>query len=186
MGIRAVPRSASRTEAVQVLADVVPTEHAHTVPTRTRDEVLIRDVDLLLAERARQVVTSVAVAHLKNSARRNSVNLHSPWTRDEGQLDLLALFCFERSREFRTISTDRTFLTVQMIKRRLRLLCLLQCRSEAELIFTRLSSMAEDQAFYVQCTGQVESGDFGAIDNIYCRYAFHFGHDWVIAAVSVL
>jgi hypothetical protein len=41
-----------------------------------------------------------------------------------------------------------------------------------------------EQAFYVQCTGQVESGDFGGIDDIYCRYAFHFGHDWTIAAVS--
>jgi hypothetical protein len=45
--------------------------------------------------------------------------------------------------------------------------------------------MDAEQAFYVQCTGQVESGDFGALDNLYCRYAFHFGHDWTIAAVRV-
>jgi hypothetical protein len=42
----------------------------------------------------------------------------------------------------------------------------------------------KEEAFYVQCTGQVESGDFGSLDNMYCRYAFHFGQDWVVSAVS--
>ena len=46
--------------------------------------------------------------------------------------------------------------------------------------------MAEaDQAFFVQCTGQIESGDFGALDNMYCRYAFHYGQDWTVSAVCV-
>jgi len=40
----------------------------------------------------------------------------------------------------------------------------------------------EEAAFYVQCTGQVESGDFGPLDNLYVRYAFHFGNDWVKAS----
>jgi hypothetical protein len=44
--------------------------------------------------------------------------------------------------------------------------------------------MEGEKAFYVQCTGQIESGDFGSIDDIYCRYAFHIGHDWAISAVS--
>jgi B9 domain-containing protein 1 len=39
-----------------------------------------------------------------------------------------------------------------------------------------------EQAFYVQCTGQIESGEFGGVDDIYCRYAFHLGHDWSVAA----
>jgi len=44
--------------------------------------------------------------------------------------------------------------------------------------------METEKAFYVQCTGQIESGDFGSVDDIYCRYAFHYGHDWTISAVS--
>ena len=44
--------------------------------------------------------------------------------------------------------------------------------------------MAEaDQAFFVQVTGQIESGNFGALDNTYCRYAFHYGQDWTVSAV---
>jgi B9 domain-containing protein 1 len=37
-------------------------------------------------------------------------------------------------------------------------------------------------SFFVQCTGQIASGDFGAVDYLYCRYAFQFGNDWAIAA----
>jgi len=40
----------------------------------------------------------------------------------------------------------------------------------------------EEAAFYVQCTGQVESGEYGPLDNLYCRYAFHFGNDWEVNA----
>lgn len=43
----------------------------------------------------------------------------------------------------------------------------------------------EESAFVVQCTGQIESGDFGQIDNLYCRYTFHIGHDWSIASVCL-
>ena len=46
--------------------------------------------------------------------------------------------------------------------------------------------MEGDQAFFVQVTGQIESGDFGALDNMYCRYAFHYGQDWTVSAVSTL
>jgi len=42
-----------------------------------------------------------------------------------------------------------------------------------------------DESFYVQCTGQIESGDFGPLDNLYCRYSFHLGNDWTIASVRV-
>jgi len=49
-----------------------------------------------------------------------------------------------------------------------------------------LAKMEGEKAFYVQCTGQIESGDFGSVDDIYCRYAFHFGHDWTISAVSMV
>ncbi len=43
--------------------------------------------------------------------------------------------------------------------------------------------MTEASSFHVQCCGQIESGDFGQIDNLYCRYAFHFGQDWTVSAV---
>ena len=43
----------------------------------------------------------------------------------------------------------------------------------------------EDYSFYVQCSGQVESGNFGPLDNLYCRYSFHFGNDWTISGVSI-
>lgn len=46
--------------------------------------------------------------------------------------------------------------------------------------------MEGDQAFFVQVTGQIESGDFGALDNMYCRYAFHYGQDWTVSAVSAV
>lgn len=60
-------------------------------------------------------------------------------------------------------------------------------------------------AFFVDCTGQVEKAEvfsavynqarhiigtivipmqFGALDGLYCRYGFHFGADWSIMAVS--
>ncbi len=39
-----------------------------------------------------------------------------------------------------------------------------------------------DSSFFVQCTGQIDSGDFGSMDYLYCRYTFHFGNDWNIAS----
>ena len=36
------------------------------------------------------------------------------------------------------------------------------------------------QAFYVHCTGAIESADFGDSDNLYCRYCFSIGADWGI------
>ncbi|CAM9876071.1 unnamed protein product [Scytosiphon promiscuus] len=34
--------------------------------------------------------------------------------------------------------------------------------------------------FFVMCTGQVEFGEFGSLDNLYCRYTLSFGNDWYI------
>lgn len=42
----------------------------------------------------------------------------------------------------------------------------------------------ELSSFVVQVTGQLESGDFGSLDNLYARYSFHIGNDWTIIAVS--
>lgn len=36
----------------------------------------------------------------------------------------------------------------------------------------------EHTAFFVSISGSCESGDFGVIENIYCRYSFHYGPDW--------
>jgi B9 domain-containing protein 1 len=40
----------------------------------------------------------------------------------------------------------------------------------------------DNNSFFVQCTGQIVSGDFGAVDYLYCRYTFQFGNDWIIAS----
>jgi B9 domain-containing protein 1 len=40
--------------------------------------------------------------------------------------------------------------------------------------------VAEDSSFYVSCTGQIVSGQFGPSDALYCRYTFSFGPDWTI------
>ena len=45
-----------------------------------------------------------------------------------------------------------------------------------------MAEILEDSAFFVQCTGQIESGYYGTLDHLYCRYSFHFGHDWAIAS----
>eukprot|EP00602_Paraphysomonas_sp_CaronLab_P010490 CAMPEP_0185026190 /NCGR_PEP_ID=MMETSP1103-20130426/10144_1 /TAXON_ID=36769 /ORGANISM="Paraphysomonas bandaiensis, Strain Caron Lab Isolate" /LENGTH=193 /DNA_ID=CAMNT_0027559685 /DNA_START=78 /DNA_END=659 /DNA_ORIENTATION=+ len=37
-------------------------------------------------------------------------------------------------------------------------------------------------AFFVSCTGQIEKAELGDLDDLYCRYAFHFGPDWTIVA----
>ncbi|CAM9592636.1 unnamed protein product, partial [Discosporangium mesarthrocarpum] len=34
--------------------------------------------------------------------------------------------------------------------------------------------------FFVMCTGQIEHGEFGSMDNLYCRYSISFGSDWCI------
>lgn len=67
--------------------------------------------------------------------------------------------------------------------------------SDCSHLFTAMSS------FCVDCTGQIEKAEvsahmlhlsnnlmlwcqFGPLDGLYCRYGFHFGADWSIAAVS--
>ena len=59
-------------------------------------------------------------------------------------------------------------------------------------------------AFFVSCTGQIEKAEvrlivncvycyytymiyiqLGDLDDLYCRYAFHFGPDWTIVAVQM-
>jgi hypothetical protein len=47
---------------------------------------------------------------------------------------------------------------------------------------TIMAALVDEYAFYVQCTGQIESGNFGSLDNLYCRYSFCFGHDWEITS----
>jgi len=37
--------------------------------------------------------------------------------------------------------------------------------------------------FLVSVTGQIESGDFFGHDNIYCKFWFTHGPDWVLTAV---
>ena len=60
--------------------------------------------------------------------------------------------------------------------------------SDSDLISLRFatcrSTASDEYAFYVQCAGQIDSGKFGSNDNLYCRYSFSFGHDWVVASVS--
>jgi B9 domain-containing protein 1 len=41
-------------------------------------------------------------------------------------------------------------------------------------------SVVDNNSFFVQCTGQVVSGEFGPVDYLYCRYTFHYGNDWTI------
>ena len=38
--------------------------------------------------------------------------------------------------------------------------------------------------FQIMATGQVESGDFGGVDNLYCKYSYLIGKDWRIIQVS--
>jgi len=41
---------------------------------------------------------------------------------------------------------------------------------------------SENSAFHLHITGQVESGHFGGADNLYCKYCFTQGPDWLIVA----
>ena len=34
--------------------------------------------------------------------------------------------------------------------------------------------------FQIMATGQVESGDFGGVDSLYCKYSYLMGKDWRI------
>lgn len=40
-----------------------------------------------------------------------------------------------------------------------------------------------DGEFYVCTTGSIEYGKFYEIDNVYCKYGYHFGSDWTVVAV---
>lgn len=40
----------------------------------------------------------------------------------------------------------------------------------------------DSNSFFVQCTGQIVSGEFGPVDYLYCRYTFSFGNDWTITS----
>ena len=41
-------------------------------------------------------------------------------------------------------------------------------------------SKPDDSSFFVTCTGQISSAQFGSNDGLYCRYIFSFGPDWTI------
>lgn len=38
--------------------------------------------------------------------------------------------------------------------------------------------------FLLSTTGQIETGEFPGFDNIYCKYCYSYGLDWVVTAVS--
>eukprot|EP01041_Mallomonas_annulata_P002148 gene2148-4179_t len=39
---------------------------------------------------------------------------------------------------------------------------------------------ALDASFFVVVSGQIEKADFGSLEDIYCRYSYFFGPDWMI------
>eukprot|EP01031_Cornospumella_fuschlensis_P031325 gene31325-37854_t len=41
---------------------------------------------------------------------------------------------------------------------------------------------SQESSFVVQCLGQIDSGNFGNTDYLYCRYSFSYGSDWDIIA----
>ena len=43
-------------------------------------------------------------------------------------------------------------------------------------------SVVDNNSFFVQCTGQIVSGEFGPVNYLYCRYTFHFGNDWTVSS----
>ena len=38
--------------------------------------------------------------------------------------------------------------------------------------------------FMVFAAGQIESAEFHDFDNIYCKYSFVYGPDWIVTSVS--
>lgn len=50
------------------------------------------------------------------------------------------------------------------------------------LTFLFYRAVVDSNSFFVQCTGQIVSGDFGPVNYLYCRYTFQFGNDWVISS----
>jgi len=42
--------------------------------------------------------------------------------------------------------------------------------------------VVDGNSFFLQCTGQIVSGDFGPVDYLYCRYTFNYGNDWSISS----
>lgn len=63
MWIVLVGRPTCRTEAVQVVLDVMPAPHADLVATFARQKVLVRKVELFAAERADLLVEVVEIVH---------------------------------------------------------------------------------------------------------------------------
>jgi len=53
--------------------------------------------------------------------------------------------------------------------------------SQSAMSFKATAAEADDSSsFYLMVTGQVESGEFGGADNLYCKYSFSFGTDWMV------
>jgi B9 domain-containing protein 1 len=44
--------------------------------------------------------------------------------------------------------------------------------------------MASGGVFMLSVTGQIESAEFHEFDDIYCKYCFVYGPDWVVTSVS--
>jgi B9 domain-containing protein 1 len=44
--------------------------------------------------------------------------------------------------------------------------------------------MASGGVFMLSVAGQIESAEFHEFDDIYCKYCFVYGPDWVVTSVS--
>jgi hypothetical protein len=55
--------------------------------------------------------------------------------------------------------------------------------STDKLKFVYKPAMTCGGVFMVSVAGQIESAEFHDIDNIYCKYCFVYGPDWVVTSV---
>lgn len=44
--------------------------------------------------------------------------------------------------------------------------------------------MSNEGEFYLSATGSIEFAEFYDVNNVYCKYGFHYGSDWNVVAVS--
>lgn len=51
-------------------------------------------------------------------------------------------------------------------------------------LFVCIQIMASGGVFMLSIAGQIESAEFNEFDDIYCKYCFVYGPDWVVTSVS--
>lgn len=51
-------------------------------------------------------------------------------------------------------------------------------------VFVCIHIMASGGVFMLSIAGQIESAEFHEFDDIYCKYCFVYGPDWVVTSVS--